>query len=475
MGVNIIGGASGILQDVDTLSRAGRGILYDHNGNVLTQSDKTAWATPKTGLPVLAKNRDTIARMIRASVVGNLGILDDEFLLYDPIEGAAVNTNIWTQSTSTFTIAQSAHAITFDSGGGSTVAGAFAIHTSNRQFLKVPGTPLLFRTRVRMNWFANSVAEFGFGAPSGVTTVVSDGAFFRKTTSGQLQAVVSFAGTETTQNLGVVNITDFYDYTIVVDEQYVHFIVIDSAGNIISDVIQNIGVVTQAFLWSVTHLPCFYRLYNNTSPVTAPTLVIGGVSVLNKDIATNKSWAEQLATLTKGSLASPTTFAQLANWANSTGPVSATLSNTAAGYTTLGGLWQFAAIAGAVTDYALFGFQNPSPYQLIIRSLKIDATVTGAAIATTATILQWGIAANANAVSLATGAPYPPMRVPIGMQGFIVGAAIGTTAPSVVYTPGSPIVIEPGRFFHIILNMPVGTATASQIIRGTAAVDGSFE
>lgn len=56
----------------------------------------------------------------------------------------------------------------------------------------------------------------------------------------------------------------------------------------------------------------------------------------------------------------PFTGAQLENHTNSTAPTSATLSNTAAGYTTLGGRFQFAAVAGAATDYALFGFQVPA-------------------------------------------------------------------------------------------------------------------
>lgn len=475
MGIILIGGTSGASQDVDATPKAARGIIYDANGNVLSRQDKSSYPATPAGIPMLGKYRDTIARIPRVSASGNLGILNDEFLLYDPIEGSAVNTNIWTQSTSTFTIAQATHAITLNSGAGSTTSGAFAIHTSNRQFLKVPGSPLIYRTRARVNWFANAVAEFGFGTPSGVTTTISDGAFFRKTTAGQLQAVVSFGGTETTQNLGAINITDFYDYHIIVDEQYVQFIVIDSTGTIVSDVIQNIGVVTQAFIWSVTHLPVFYRLYNNTAPATPPTLVIGGISVVTKDISTNKNWASQMASLTKNVVTSPTTFAQLANWANSAAPASATLSNTAAGYTTLGGLWQFAAVAGAATDYALFGFANPTPYQMYVTGIKIDSLVTGAAIATTATILQWGIAVNSSAVSLATAGTYPPMRVPIGLQGFIVGAAIGTTPNSVIYAPNTPWVVEPGRFFHIILTVPVGTATASQVIRGTAMVEGYFE
>ena len=40
---------------------------------------------------------------------------------------------------------------------------------------------------------------------------------------------------------------------------------------------------------------------------------------------------------------------------------------------------------------------------------------------------------------------------------------------------GGPLVVESGRFFHVILQVPVGTATASQIIRGVVQVTGRYE
>jgi len=42
-------------------------------------------------------------------------------------------------------------------------------------------------------------------------------------------------------------------------------------------------------------------------------------------------------------------------------------------------------------------------------------------------------------------------------------------------TFASPITVESGRFFHVILQVPVGTATASQIIRGDVFVDAHWE
>ena len=50
----------------------------------------------------------------------------------------------------------------------------------------------------------------------------------------------------------------------------------------------------------------------------------------------------------------PSNGTATANHANSTSPSSATLANATAGYSTLGGRFQFAAILGAATDYARF-------------------------------------------------------------------------------------------------------------------------
>ena len=223
------------------------------------------------------------------------------------------------------------------------------------------------------------------------------------------------------------------------------------------------------------------RVYNGGSaPAVAPQLFVCEVNVAQMDVNWTKDWHDIKAGLSHGAYHSPiTTFLQTANHANSTSPVSATLSNTAAGYTTLGGRYQFAAPAGAATDFALFGFQVPAGYSFYCTGVAISAINTGAAVATTATILDWGIATNSSAVSLATadsaGITWSPRRIPLGVQGFIVAAGIGQQANDIVRAFDSPIVCESGRFFHTILQVPVGTATASQVIRGDVTINGYFE
>lgn len=197
-------------------------------------------------------------------------------------------------------------------------------------------------------------------------------------------------------------------------------------------------------------------------------------------ISSEADYAEAMARAKRGAFqdATATTLDQLANHANSTSPTSATLSNTAAGYAKLGGRYQFAAVAGAATDFALFAYQVPSTGRLFITGVRIDAMVTGAANATTATILDWGLGLNSTAVSLATtdsGSTYGPRRVPLGTMACLASAAIGSlfTDPINVTFP-TPLVIEPSRYIHVILQIPVGTATSSEVIRGDVAFNGYF-
>jgi hypothetical protein len=169
----------------------------------------------------------------------------------------------------------------------------------------------------------------------------------------------------------------------------------------------------------------------------------------------------------------PTTFAKTANYANTAAPASASLSNTAAGYTTLGGQFQFAAVGGAETDFALFGYTVVSPYSYVCTGIDIDTFNTGAAVATTPHVLQWFASPNQPLITLA-GTDY---RMPLGVQSLPVGTAIGGQANQRIVSNFSdaPLVTHAGRLFVIGLKIPVGTATASQIIRGTVTVKGYFE
>lgn len=84
----------------------------------------------------------------------------------------------------------------------------------------------------------------------------------------------------------------------------------------------------------------------------------------------------------------------------------------------------------------------------------------------------------ATAVSLATAEAVTakaPRRVHLGVQSFVVGDPVGRLAASINVAFDTPLVLHPAEFFHIILRMPIGTATASQVIRGAVRVEGYWE
>ncbi len=447
-------------------------LLVDITGRPLVIEDRAAKQARQFGVPMMGANDGTM-RLVRTDRYGNLKTGFDNVLFHDDVEGATINTQIWAQSLTTMTMTQSAVGIVFNASGITTLNTA-AILTSRRQFWKMPKAPLHARIKGIATPRANSLIEFGFGAPSGVTAQIGNGAFFRYNSGGQLQAVLSYNGGDVnTDTVGAtLSATSSYTYDIMCDDDGANFVVCNSAGVPIYEKALTIPA-TQNRMWSVTHLPAFARVYNSAvAPATAPSLVLTDFLVVMYDAVLNEPVGHQLCAFGGNSLVSPTAFTQTANYANSAAPASATLSNTAAGYTTLGGQFQFAAVAGAETDYNLFCFQVPSPYQFRCTGIRISAMNLGAAVATTPTLLQWGMGLNGASVNLSTGGA---IRAALGTQSFPIGAAIGADVPGIDIPFGdAPRVTEAGLFFSVILKMPVGTATASQIVRGTVDVRGYY-
>ena len=64
-------------------------------------------------------------------------------------------------------------------------------------------------------------------------------------------------------------------------------------------------------------------------------------------------------------------------------------------------------------------------------------------------------------------------RIAAGIQSWVVGAAIGAPVESISLDfSQAPLLAEPGTRIQIIVRVPIGTATASQVIRGTCTIIG---
>ena len=289
-----------------------------------------------------------------------------------------------------------------------------------------------------------------------------------------MQPVLTYNGTDVTgAPVSGLSAANFYTWDVLIDDDEVVFMVQDTGtGLILAE--RNIKLpLTQAKLFAATRLFAFHRLYNSAAaPASAPQMVVSAVDVVQLDAISNKPWKEQMAEAGYGAPYQPVTQVQAAQWANSAAPASVTLSNSAAGITTLGGLFQFAAVAGAATDYALVGFQSPTPYSFVLDGIDIETWNTGAAVATTPTLLVWGLGVDQSAVSLATAGI---TRVGLGAQSFPVAAAIGAKAERLSRDFSTPLVTGAGRFITVIMRMPVGTATGGEVFQGMVNLRGRFE
>ena len=173
------------------------------------------------------------------------------------------------------------------------------------------------------------------------------------------------------------------------------------------------------------------------------------------------------------------TMGSLASYANSTNPTAAAPSNTAltanlpAG---LGGQGAVTAAAAAATDGIWSSYQVPAGTpnvqgrRLVLRGLYLDLVNLGAAVATTATVIQFSLAFGHTSVSLATAeaaAAKAPRRIPMGIAAWPIGAAIGAQPQCgriAVDLGDAPIFVNPGEFVQLVGKFLAGTATASQVI-----------
>lgn len=406
----------------------------------------------------------------------------DQPLFADRFVGTSVAANSkWMQSLSTMTATVATGRLLLNAGA-SVAANTHATLSSAPKFRGYVDGSVYVQVRAAPTNLpqTNAVAEIGLGNAT-ANTAPTDGAFFRWTASGGFECVVNRGGAETSTSMTAPAAAGVYSIfgIRVRGDRVVCTWETPSSGASARTVMALDSAAPSAFIESPGAM---LRVYTGaTGPALAPQLAIGLIEVSKKVLDEDRPIGHVFAYSGQSAAFNPLTGAQATNHANSTAPVSATLSNTAAGYATLGGRYQFAAPAGAVTDYALFGFQVPTSFRFVITGVSISACNTGVAVATTPTSLEWALGVGSTAVSLATTdgtAATPtsaPRRIPLGKQVFAVGAAVEFCDTEVSRTFISPVSVESGRFVHVILAVPVGTATASQIIRGTVTFDGYFE
>src|SRR5579884_354489 len=243
---------------------SGQVLLYDANGNPAVLTSGTQVASNQGYVGVAGVDGGIIARALRVSEYSTLQVTSGQQLFQDAFEGSTVNA-FWTQSTSTLTIAQATGVLTLNNAAATTL-NTYAIITSQRQYPKYPRQPLFcrFRGNITAAPAANhTFVEMGIGAPATNTAVINNGAFWRMKSDGTLNVVISYNGTEQiTQVLaqGGFSTTSYYYFDVIVDDDFVRFIMSDSNGVPIVDKQVSISL-TVPYQWAVSHLPSFARVY----------------------------------------------------------------------------------------------------------------------------------------------------------------------------------------------------------------------
>lgn len=424
----------------------------------------------------------------------------DSELFCDNFNALTQNTSLWSYTFATLTAAQpGAGTVNFSTVQGTTAAhGAFM--RSHQYFSLANTAPLAVEFIAAQFTAALSSGEvwlMGLGLPTAAVTRPTDGAWFRITTAG-VEGILAFNGVETTAPFVVplpisgLTLGSMDKFTMVVGEREVEFWWDD----------QHLGEAeiphANGVPWLSASAPVFLMKYNTGAVANTNTMRVARVGVGLLDIATNKPWAHQRATMglmgyqgqNGGTMG---TTASLPNATAATTVTGGALSQTVAIKTGLGG--EAGIVAGVPgIDGIVTAFQNPLPTinltgrNLIITGVRIDAVNIGAAVATTASVLQWSLAfgatipagtipslAQAESASFTTATAKAWRRVALGMHSWIVGAAIGAPAEAIRETFDSPIVIHPGQWVASVAKFIVGTATASQVIWCTVKFDAHYE
>lgn len=479
MSIKLISDNSGDELRIDPVSKAARATLYDASGNVLFRKKNDDYDADDYGVPIGGAN-DGDFRPLRVDRTGGIATAK-----YRPVTAYSLYTAAlppaWLNPVGTFT---TTHALATGTLLNAAATGAVSSHASlisMKPLYKMQRAPIFSRHRARLiKGAANGQADLGlFSSQAPAAAVQANGFVFLYGADGTLKPTVYQNSAVIQQgadfaSLITPNPSKYYVWGVILGDDDVTFVCQDaSTGAIINEQTLQINDLDPRFGQSA------YWFQGARTFVTSAAANIGLATQLFVadsqmgilDIDEGKAWQDVMAGMGFGTVVNPTlALTQLANWANTAAPASATLSNTTAGYTTLGGQFQFAAVGGAETDYALFGFTVPAGVSLHVDNIRIDTWNSGAAVATTETLLSWFMG-DAAAVTLAANS----FRRPLGNQAFAIGAAIGALAPVIDRPFRTPFVVHGGRIFHIALKMPRGTATASQIIRGTIDVGGYFE
>lgn len=406
--------------------------------------------------------------------------------------------NYTAQNTGKHQLASTTMAATFTAGQFTTNSGSITTITTGVQLATYATFPNIgtntlsgdFELAFSAQPTTNSFVEWGFGLPGGATAAPTDGVFFRLSSAG-LQGIASSNGTET--STGVFPLSGGTGTWVYANNKRYQFIVYMGGVEAVFWVNDGTGAVklgeiplptAQGRMALAGGMQAFHkhRIVGGAAGGVLQTFL--GAYNVRLGGANFTQLMSSVGNRVYGSYQGQSggTMGGLSSYVNSTNPTAAAPSNTAltanlpAG---LGGQGAVIAAVAAATDGIWASYQVPAGTvnlagrRLVLRGLEIDALNIGAAVATTATSVQFSLAFGHTAVSLATAegaTTKAPRRLALGFMTWPVGAAIGQGPQSgkITFDTGdAPVFVNPGEFIQVVGKFIVGTATASQVIQFT--------
>jgi len=323
---------------------------------------------------------------------------------------------------------------------------------------------------------ANEELRMGFGNPATAGTAPTDGVWFKLTTGGLFLEVAYSASVVPSSSLATLasfTLGTQYTLRLIVGEKTVTLwrdgILLGTLNRAVAD--------AQPFQQG--SLPIFMQKLCTGVVANTNVVRVGDIDVLLSDVATNKPWQAQLATLGQNGNIGQNghTQGKTSIYANSTAATAAALTNTTAAFTGLGGQAAVLPTLAVSSDGILMAYQNPAATinitgrNLLIYGVNIDSHVSVVFDAAAAIVYQASLQYGHTAVSLATpetasfitATTHAPRVIPLGTinYGVALAAPVRTLGTPIYRAFRVPVVVRPGEFVAIVLKTAVGSVVTT--------------
>lgn len=475
-GFRIEGDLSGTVAEVDS----SKNLLVVNPGNTSAGVARGGGNNNAGGAVILSENDPgtlTGARSVKApktSLHRRLRVGVDTLVFNDTFNATTQNTSIWAYTFATLTASQpGAGTVNFGTVQGTLVThGAFM--RSFQYFPLIGKASIAAKFSVGVftaTLVANEEWRCGFALPTVAGTAPTDGVWFKLTTAGLIgEAVFNNVITPTGVLATLASLTVGTEYVleIIIGEQVVEF----WRDGLLLGTLSN--AVSNGQPYQNASLPLFMQKLCTGNVTNTNTMRVSDINVYISDIASNKQWEAQLATLGQsGNLGqNGHTQGKTTLYANSTAPTAAALTNTTAAFTGLGGQAAVLPTLAVSSDGILMAYQNPASTinitgrNLLIYGVQLYGHVSVVFSAGAIICYQASVQYGHTAVSLATpetgsfvtATTHAPRVVPLGLSSFgpTVTAPAGTAATPINVQFRVPLIVRPGEFVALVLKLGVG-------------------